>query len=155
MRSTTITCHSMGVTPVEAEITLISISGKAKDAFGIPQETGYARKTVLCDVRSASRSEFYQAAQAGLHPELEVSLFFADYNGEPLVRFNDDFYKVIRTYRSDRDYATNMNSSDSDRITLTLERHIGDHPNLDDRTFAMAEGTATVDKGALEVEAEV
>lgn len=125
MRSTTITCHSMGVTPVEAEITLISISGKTKDAFGIPQDAEPIRKTVLCNIRSAGRSEFYQAASAGFKPELEVDLFFDDYSGEPFAECDDILYRVIRSYRSDRDYQTNMSYQDSDRITLTLERQIG------------------------------
>lgn len=125
MRSTIITCHSMGVTPVEAEITLISIGGKTKDAFGIPQDAEPIRKTVLCNIQSAGRSEFYQAAQAGIKPELEADLFFGDYSGEPFAEYNGITYSVVRSYRSDRDYQTNMSFADSDRITLTLERKIG------------------------------
>lgn len=115
----------MGVTPVEAEITLISIGGKTKDAFGIPQDAEPIRKTVLCNIQSAGRSEFYQAAQAGIKPELEADLFFDDYSGEPFAEYNGIPYSVVRSYRSDRDYQTNMSFADSDRITLTLERKIG------------------------------
>lgn len=126
MRSTIITCHSMGVTPVEAEITLISIGGKTKDAFGIPQDAEPIRKTVLCNIQSAGRSEFYQAAQAGIKPELEADLFFDDYSGEPFAEYNGITYSVVRSYRSDRDrMVANMSFADSDRVTLTLERHIG------------------------------
>lgn len=113
---------------VEADITLISVTGRVVDAYGIPQDANYTLRTVLCDVRSAGRSEFYQAAQAGFKPELEATLFFDDYQDEPFAQYDGIVYKVIRTYRSDRDYKTSMSEADSDRITLTLEKNIGGGP---------------------------
>lgn len=111
---------------MEADLTLISVTGRTTDAYGIPQDTTYNFRNVLADVRSAGRSEFYQAAQAGLHPELEASLFFGDYAGEPFAEYEGTVYKVIRTFRSDRNSQSSASYSDSDRITLTLEKNIGD-----------------------------
>lgn len=98
---------------VEADITLVATT-YGKDIYGVDRKSETER-TVLCEVRSATRSEFYQAAQAGMKPELEVSLFFADYQNEPLAKYNDQMYTVVRSYRGE----------DDERIILTLERKTG------------------------------
>lgn len=68
--------------------------------------------TVFCKPRSVTRSEFYQAAQAGLKPSLVLVIsHFADYNNERIVEFQGKRYTVTRAYiRPDRD-----------TIELTLE----------------------------------
>ena len=60
---------------------------------------------VFCKPRSVTRSEFYQAATAGLKPSLVLVLsHFADYNEERIVEFNGKRYTVTRAYlRPDRD----------------------------------------------------
>jgi hypothetical protein len=48
--------------------------------------------------RSVYNSEFYNAAQAGLHPS--ITLFLTnkmDYEGETLVEYEGKLYDVIRT----------------------------------------------------------
>ena len=82
-----------------------------------------AGREVMCQRRSVTRSEFYQAAQAGLEPTYIFTLsHFTDYMGEPEIRYYDEFgqtkiYAIIRTYRP----------PDSDELELTVA------PKLDEQ----------------------
>lgn len=62
-------------------------------------------RTVFCKPRSVTRSEFYQAALAGLKPSVVLVLAnFADYQDERVVDFRGKRYTVTRAYvRPDRD----------------------------------------------------
>lgn len=77
----------------------------------IPIET---RKTVLCNVKSVGRNEFYSAATAGLRPSIVFVIHGYEYDGEQFVEFEGIRYKVIRTY-----------STDFEEMELTCERVIG------------------------------
>lgn len=62
-------------------------------------------RQVLCRNESLTRSEFYQAAQVGMHPEyMFVLSHYRDYEGEKFIKYTDwtntekDLY-VTRTYR--------------------------------------------------------
>lgn len=62
-------------------------------------------RQVLCKNESVSRSEFYQAAQLGMHPDyIFVLSHYMDYEGEKFIKYRDwanvdhDLY-VSRTYR--------------------------------------------------------
>lgn len=58
-------------------------------------------REVFAEVKSVSQSEFYTAAQSGLTPAFKFVLAdYYDYNGEELVRYNGELYRVIRTYRA-------------------------------------------------------
>ena len=131
---------------MEDVITLISVGDREFDSWGIPQESTYTRRQVLCDVRSAGRSEFYQAAQNGLKPELEANLFYLDYEGEPMAMVNGIYYKVIRTYRAE--------SADTDRIILTLERDIGGKPDREPKTLAVDDDELATSQGQLLVDVD-
>ncbi len=82
----------------------------APDAIGnqIPVET---QTTVLCGVKSVGRSEFYNAALAGHHPEMVFVIHAYEYGGQPRVSFGGTRYKVIRTY-----------ATGTEEIELTCER---------------------------------
>ena len=90
------------------------------DAEGnqIPAET---RRTVFCQVSSVGRSEFYQAAQADMHPEYIFTLSnFRDYQGEKLAKYTDwlgteHLLYITRAYRI----------PDEDAIELTCEERTG------------------------------
>jgi len=56
------------------------------------------KKTVLCGLKSVTRSEFYSAAQTGLRPSNVFVVHGYEYNGETEVEFEGEKYKVIRTY---------------------------------------------------------
>lgn len=86
-------------------IRLVTYGEPTYDKYGnefIPEE----KTQVFCRVDSVSRSEFYQAGQNGLKPEIVFTLSsFWDYAGQKLVRHADHTgtereYTVIRTYRT-------------------------------------------------------
>lgn len=77
--------------------------------------TTYTDRDVFVHPASVRQSEFYQAANAGLKPELVLVLAnFADYQGERVVVFEGKEYTVLRTYRR----------PDRDRLELTLEERV-------------------------------
>lgn len=58
-------------------------------------------REVFCGLRSVTRSEFYQANATGYKPELVFILAdYYDYNGETLVDYDGQRYRIIRTYRT-------------------------------------------------------
>ena len=72
--------------------------------------------TVFCEVDSITQTEFYQAANTELNPEYKFTIFFGDYNGQPIVEYNGLRYAIYRTYRAD------------DNLELYVERKIGAIP---------------------------
>lgn len=92
-------------------VTLISIT-TTKDDIGQTVETETPRE-VLCEVKSISQTEFYQAAQTQLRPELKVIMDKDDYQKEVRLEYDDEDYKVIRRYKTD-----------GNEIELTCERVI-------------------------------
>lgn len=62
-------------------------------------ETG--RREVFCRLASIGQQEFYLAQAAGLKPELKFVLTdYLDYENEFLCIYEDEFYAVLRTYRT-------------------------------------------------------
>lgn len=69
------------------------------------------RREVLCGFRSIGHREFYAASTTDFHPELKLVLAdYLDYEGETLVDYNGQRYRVLRTYRTGLE------------LELTLER---------------------------------
>lgn len=58
-------------------------------------------RIVFCGVRSVGHTEFYEAHAQDFHPELVIVLAdYLDYEGETLVAYNGQRYRVLRTYRT-------------------------------------------------------
>lgn len=78
-------------------------------------------RQVFCQVESVTRSEFYQAAQAEMHPEYMFILsHFKDYEGEKFIKYTDwtgqeHLLYVTRVYRV----------PGADRLELTAEERTG------------------------------
>lgn len=70
-----------------------------QDAIGQPiaSET---RRQVFCDVRSITRTEWFDAGRNGLQPAYVFTMFAPDYENEKIVEFNGNRYGVYRTYRA-------------------------------------------------------
>ena len=76
----------------------------------------YTDNTVYVMPRGVYNAEFYNAAQAGLHPSITFVLANkADYNGEKLIEWNGVYYDVIRT-----DW-----TAQRDSISLICEERVG------------------------------
>lgn len=103
---------------------LIKEDTTGRDKYGNPQVAETARE-VFCQVYGITRSEFYSAATADLHPELTIRLSdFMDYEGEDLVEHEGVRYSVIRTYR-DSGSMHRGGIMDPNGIELICGRRIG------------------------------
>lgn len=81
-------------------LTLIHQTTGGSDEYGDPVTTETARE-VLGQLGSVGQTEFYQAHGVGLKPELKFALAdYLDYEGETLVEYEGQRYRVLRTYRS-------------------------------------------------------
>lgn len=97
------------------ELILITPSQIVQDEVGNQIETDPIETPILCRLNSVGRSEFYNAAAAGLRPELLFTIHGYEYNGQKLVKFEGVQYRVIRTY-----------AVDFEELELTCERVAAD-----------------------------
>lgn len=75
---------------------LYKVSGTAYDAAGNETLT-FTTKEVFVYARGVYHSEYYEAAQNGLHPSVNLTIANrVDYEGEQLVEFDGKMYNVIR-----------------------------------------------------------
>ncbi len=97
------------------DVDLISIT-LDYDEIGQPVQVE-KKTTIQADTIGVARTEFYQAANAGLKPELVLLVHSFEYSGEKLLEFEGVKYSVLRTYPTERDGL---------KLTeLTCERKIG------------------------------
>lgn len=72
------------------------------DEYGDPV-VERSKRGVFAEVGSVGMKEFYQAQTAGFKPEISFTISdYYDYNDEPMVEYRGVTYKVLRTYRTDR-----------------------------------------------------
>ena len=57
--------------------------------------------TILCRKKKVTRSEFYQANQAGLRPSLVVEVHNFEYDNQEHATFEGKKYRVLKTYPID------------------------------------------------------
>lgn len=93
------------------ELILIS-SITENNEIGIPVKKE-VRRTVLVDVESATRNEFYNYGDAERRPEYVVTMNSCEYNEEPEAIFRNKQYTITRTFQNGRDL-----------IELTLSRKV-------------------------------
>lgn len=55
-------------------------------------------KQVFVNKKSVRQSEVYQAATAGLKPELMFEVRSLDYDSEERLKYNNKVYEIIRVY---------------------------------------------------------
>ena len=83
---------------------VIDLITETASAHGVHQAVTETARTVMCEVRSVSRSEYYNGLNAGVQPEYVFHLALAeDYQGERVVRYKGQKFRVIRTYMTDDD----------------------------------------------------
>ena len=95
------------------EITLIT----EQESQEKHNENGFAnpaisemKRTVFCNKRSISQTEYYKAQQSGKQVEVKVEVHTVDYEGETLVELEGKRYSVLKNYVP----------ADSDITELTL-----------------------------------
>ena len=69
--------------------------------------------TVVCEVNSVSRSEWYDAGKLGLKAQFQFTIHFSDWHDEEVLIYQENRYAVYRTYRN------------GDRLELYAERQAG------------------------------
>jgi hypothetical protein len=80
---------------------------------------GDSRREVLCGLRSVGHAEFYEAHATEYHPELTFILAdYYDYEGETLVKYGDDLYRVIRTYRVGQRLEITVGRASAEEVAL-------------------------------------
>jgi len=78
---------------------VIGLVTETRSAHGVHEAITETVREVLAEIRSVTRSEYYNALNAGIQPELVFKLTLdADYQGEHFLRFHGLRYRVIRTY---------------------------------------------------------
>ena len=73
------------------------------------------KQEIFCNEKSIKLSEFYQAQAVGMKPELTLELMAVDYSKEKYIKYNDEEYRVLRTYKTTRD-----------KIEVTLVKGVND-----------------------------
>jgi hypothetical protein len=80
---------------------------------------GDSPRVVFCSLRSVGHTEFYEAHAIDYHPELKFVLAdYLDYNGETLVKYNDDLYRVLRTYRTGQELELTVTRASAEEVEL-------------------------------------
>lgn len=95
------------------KISLISILNTSADSIGQVVITEQSTD-VYADITSISQSEFMQAGQIGLKPDLRFDIWETEYNGETILEYNSIRYSIYRTYMK-----TNG------RVELYTEKRVG------------------------------
>jgi hypothetical protein len=83
-------------------IELIAVT-HSSDEYGVSHRVEGEPKTVMCDVKSVTRNEFFEGGRNGLNPEYEFDVFDGDYDGETIVVYKNKRYAVYRTYHGRTD----------------------------------------------------
>ena len=80
---------------------------------------GTSRRDVFCALRSVGHTEFYEAHAVEYHPELKFVLAdYLEYQGETLVKYGDDFYRVIRSYRIGQELELTVGRASAEEVAL-------------------------------------
>jgi len=91
---------------------VIQLITETASAHGVHESITETAREVMCTVKSVSRSEYYNALNAGINPTFVFYLTLSDdYHGERVVRYKGLKYRVVRTYMTD-----------DDGIEITVER---------------------------------
>ena len=78
-----------------------------------------SRRDVFCDLRSIGHSEFYEAYATDYRPELKFVLAdYLDYEGETIVKYGGDLYRVIRTYRTGQELELTVGRASAEEAEL-------------------------------------
>jgi hypothetical protein len=80
------------------KLILITPSQIIGDDIGNQIPSDPIETPILCGLKSVGRSEFYNAAVAGLRPELVFVVHAYEYEGQKSIKFEGIEYRVIRTY---------------------------------------------------------
>ena len=91
---------------------VIQLISESRTGHGVHEAVTETTRTVMCEVSSVRRTEYYNALNAGFQPEFVFKLTLAeDYRNERLVKYHGQKFRVVRTYMTE-----------DDGIEITVER---------------------------------
>ncbi len=91
---------------------VIQLISENRTGHGVHEAVTETTRTVMCEVQSVRRTEYYNALNAGIQPEYVFKLALAeDYQKERLVKYHGQKFRVVRTYETE-----------DDGIEITVER---------------------------------
>lgn len=82
-------------------ISLIELT-RTQDDYGVWREAETSTD-VYCQVDSITQKEFFEGGRNGLNPAFKFTMFYADYDNQPIVEYNGNRYSVYRTYMKRND----------------------------------------------------
>jgi len=78
---------------------VIGLVTETRSAHGVHEAITETVREVLAEIRSVTRTEYYNGLNAGVQPELVFKLTLdADYQDEHFLRFRGKKWRVVRTY---------------------------------------------------------
>ncbi len=78
---------------------VIGLVTETRSAHGVHETITESVREVLAEIRSVTRSEYYNALNAGVQPELVFKLALdADYQDEHFLRYGGKRFRIVRTY---------------------------------------------------------
>ena len=96
-------CHWLGITrrrKVYNDVISLVKKIETTDEYGDPVSE-LPEREVFAELKSIGQSEFYQAQASGMKAEIKFILSdYEDYEEEQLIKYNNQLYDVIRTYKS-------------------------------------------------------
>ena len=60
----------------------------------------FSKNEVFCNEKSVTADEYYKSCQEGNEIKVVLEVKQADYNKEPYVFYDEELYKVKRTYKT-------------------------------------------------------
>ena len=78
---------------------VIGLVTETRSAHGVHEAITETVREVLAEIRSVTRSEYYNALNSGMKPELVFKLTAEDdYQDERFLRYGSKRYRIVRTY---------------------------------------------------------
>lgn len=67
------------------------------------EEKSFAKNEVFCNEKSVTSDEYYKSCQEGNEIKIVLEVKQVDYNKEPYVFYDNNLYKVKRTYKTNKE----------------------------------------------------
>lgn len=100
---------------IRAEV--ITLVGENPEAHGVFDRVEPVKRDVFAELRSVGYSEYYAAKSAGIEPSIVFVLAdYLEYDNEKIVLFNDEQYRVIRTYTNGQTIELTCERATNDRM---------------------------------------
>ena len=96
------------------QIKLIKNNGNTVDDWGNPTPN-VVEWDVFAEKMSVRQSEFYQAANQGLKPNIVFEIYSEEFQDAELVKYDGQDYSIIRTFQKTLD-----------RLELICEKKVAD-----------------------------